>query len=776
MFVSLRSWSRSAAAFSNSCASIADSFWRRVDSISFSSSRVRRRRGHGLDAHPRRRLVDQVDRLVGQEAVGDVAVGEFAGGGEGLVGDLDLVVRLVALAQAPQDLHRLVDRGLFHADLLEAPLERGVALEVLAVLVERGRADRLQLAARERRLEDRGGVDRALGGARADEVVELVDEQDDVAALGDLLHHLLQALLELAPVLGAGDERREVERVDLLVLEQLGHFAARDALRQALDDRRLADAGLAHEHRVVLGAAREDLHDPLDLHLAADHRIELAVGGELGQVAPELVEQARGLLALAGARARARAGGGSLAASAGAGEHADDLVADLLRVRVEVDEDARCDALVLAHEAEQDVLGADVVVAQAQRLSQRELEHLLGARRERDLARGDLLAGAHDPHHLSAHALDGDVEALEHARRKALLLAQQAEEDVLGADVVVLERARLFLSKNDHLAGPLCESLKHGASFLRGFGRGPSKGPLNTRLLLSSSPEPRKMSTRPHRQPLGESLPTTPTVPPGFRTPRPRPHSYPAARLRKRPRAATQKTCLGPVLRCAGASYWRIAGKSTTSRIELCPVRTITRRSMPSPTPPVGGMPCSSASMKSSSWGWVSSAPSCAQPLLGLEALPLHDRVVELREGVRDLHPAREGLPTLHQARVGAVLARERRELERVVEHERRLDQVRLDALREQVVGEREPGQALGGDPHAGPRDRLGEARGVGVRHHVDPGRLLDRLREGHAAPGRREVDLAGVVGGRAPPRARALPGAWPRRRSRRRPRTTRPS
>ena len=108
-------------------------------------------------------------------------------------------------------------------DLLEAPFEGGVALEVLAVLVERGRADRLELAARERGLEDRGRVDRALGRAGADEVVELVDEQDDVAPLGDLLHDLLQPLLELAPVLRAGDEGSEVERVDLLALEEVGN-------------------------------------------------------------------------------------------------------------------------------------------------------------------------------------------------------------------------------------------------------------------------------------------------------------------------------------------------------------------------------------------------------------------------------------------------------------------------------------------------------------------------------------------------------------------------
>ncbi len=132
---------------------------------------------------------------------------------------------------------------------------------------------------------------------------------------------------------------------------------------------------------------------------------------------------------------------GALLAAAGAGEHADDLVADLLGVGVEVEQDARRDALVLAHEPEQDVLGADVVVAERERLAQRELEHLLRARRERDLAGRDLVALADDPRDLGAHLLDRDVERLEHARRETFLLAEQAEQDVLGADVVVLQRA-----------------------------------------------------------------------------------------------------------------------------------------------------------------------------------------------------------------------------------------------------------------------------------------------------------------------------------------------
>src|SRR4051812_1048316 len=421
------------------------------------------RGGHRLDAHARGGLVDEVDRLVGQLPVGDVPVRELGGRLQRLVGDVHLVVLLVAVAQALEDLHGLVGRRLVDADLLEAALESRVALQVLAVLVERRRADRLELAAGERRLEDRGGVDRALGGACADEVVKLVDEQDDVAALGDLLHHLLEALLELAAVLRAGDEGCEIQRVDLLALEQLGHVSVRDALGEALDDGGLADARLADEHGVVLRAPREDLHDPLDLGLPAHDGVELAVGGQLGQVAAELVEQLRGLLRVAGL---ARAGRGARAlplapATAGSREHADDLVADLLGVGVEVEQDARGDALVLADEAEQDVLGSDVVVAKAQSLAQGELEHLLGAGSERDLAGGDLLARADDAHDLCADALDRDVERLEDPSGKALLLTEQAEEDVLSADVVVLERSRLFLRENDDLAGPFRESLEH---------------------------------------------------------------------------------------------------------------------------------------------------------------------------------------------------------------------------------------------------------------------------------------------------------------------------
>ena len=100
-------------------------------------------------------------------------------------------------------------------------------------------------------------VDGTLSGAGADERVDLVDEQQDVAASLDLLEHLLQALFEVTAVAAAGHKRPEIEGVQLLVGRACRDVVVDDFLRKALDDGSLADTGLADEHRVVLRAAAE---------------------------------------------------------------------------------------------------------------------------------------------------------------------------------------------------------------------------------------------------------------------------------------------------------------------------------------------------------------------------------------------------------------------------------------------------------------------------------------------------------------------------------------
>ena len=185
----------------------------------------------------------------------DVAVRKVCGGDQCLIGDGYPVVGLVPVAQTLEDLDGVGKRRLVHLHRLEAALQGGVLLEVLAVLVDRGGTDGLQFAPSEHGLEDARCIDCAFRGTGTDERVDLVDEQDDVSAGADLLEHLLEPLLEIAAIPRAGDECAEIQRVQLLAAQGVGYVARDDLLGEALDDRRLAHTGFADEHGVVLGAA-----------------------------------------------------------------------------------------------------------------------------------------------------------------------------------------------------------------------------------------------------------------------------------------------------------------------------------------------------------------------------------------------------------------------------------------------------------------------------------------------------------------------------------------
>ncbi len=247
---------------------------------------------------------------------------------------------------------------------MEASLERGVLFDVLAVLVDRRRANGLEFTAREHRLQDRGGVDGALGRTGAHERVDLVDEQNDVTARADLLQHLLQPLFEVTAVTAAGDERTEVKRVELLVREGDRDLVGDDLLGQSFDDCGLADAGFADQDGVVLGATRQHLHHALDFLLTSDERVEFALASELREVATELVEDGRAARAFGVALL---ATGGALAARLLAGltgHHLNHLCTNPRHIGPEVAQDLGRDAVALAHEPEQHVLGTDVGVTQ----------------------------------------------------------------------------------------------------------------------------------------------------------------------------------------------------------------------------------------------------------------------------------------------------------------------------------------------------------------------------------------------------------------------------
>ena len=80
-------------------------------------------------------FVDQVDRLVGQKTVGDVAVREGGCGDDGRVFDAHAVMHLVFLLQAAKDGDGVFDIGFANENNLETALESRIFFDVLAVFV-----------------------------------------------------------------------------------------------------------------------------------------------------------------------------------------------------------------------------------------------------------------------------------------------------------------------------------------------------------------------------------------------------------------------------------------------------------------------------------------------------------------------------------------------------------------------------------------------------------------------------------------------------------------
>ena len=140
-------------------------------------------------------------------------------------------------------------------------------------------------------------------------------------------------------------------------------------------------------------------------------------------------------------------------------EQAQRLRARGIEVHAGVREDLRRNALLLAQQAEQQVLGADVGMAELARFAHGELEHFLRARRVGEVGAGGLrrfplLDRLLD---LLLNLVELDAEILQDGGGDALALADEAEQDVLRPHVFVVETGGFLARHREDLPHPLGE-------------------------------------------------------------------------------------------------------------------------------------------------------------------------------------------------------------------------------------------------------------------------------------------------------------------------------
>ena len=127
-------------------------------------------------------------------------------------------------------------------------------------------------------------------------------------------------------------------------------------------------------------------------------------------------------------------------------------------------EDRGRDGLLLAQDAEQQVLGADVLVEQPLGFFGRILQHALGLGAERDLDRGrDLLAEDRAAFDLLADVFERQVRAREDPAGEPLAFAHQPQQQVLGLNGDAAELAGLVAGEEDNPPGPFGVAFEHPA-------------------------------------------------------------------------------------------------------------------------------------------------------------------------------------------------------------------------------------------------------------------------------------------------------------------------
>src|SRR5690606_18552912 len=90
-----------------------------------------------------------------------------------------------------------------------------------------------------------------------------------------------------------------------------------------------------------------------------------------------------------------------------------------------------------------------------------ELEHLLGAGRERDVAGRGRVTPADQLLHVPPDLRQREPQPGQRLAGDALRVPEQRQQDVFGAYVVVLERTGFLFREYDGLSCPLSESLEH---------------------------------------------------------------------------------------------------------------------------------------------------------------------------------------------------------------------------------------------------------------------------------------------------------------------------
>ena len=215
------------------------------------------------------------------------------------------MVRIKAVLDATENRNRFLFARFVNLHGLETAFQSGILLDVLAVFLRGRRTDAVQLTTGEFRLEHVAQVHGAFGLACTHDGVDFIDEQQGVAVFFKRVKHGFQTFLEIAAVLCARHQGRQIKCKQLLALQSVRHIAAIDSLGEPFDNSGLTHARFTDQARVVFRLSAQDQDDAADFFFTANHRRKLSVGSHFHKFT-SIEFQRRLFLGIRGTRKRVR--------------------------------------------------------------------------------------------------------------------------------------------------------------------------------------------------------------------------------------------------------------------------------------------------------------------------------------------------------------------------------------------------------------------------------------------------------------------------------------
>ena len=184
------------------------------------------------------------------------------------------MVRLVVRAKTFQYFQCFLLRRFLHLNGLESSLERSIFFNILSVLVDRSRADHLNFSAGQGGFQDVGSIKRSLRAACTDHSMQLIDEKNNIGALGYFFYDILYPLLKLTAIFSPGYHAGHIKHYKAFVPHLLRYDPPRYALGKPLHDSSLSDSRLSDQAGIILSPSAQDLHDTSDFRLSPYDRIK----------------------------------------------------------------------------------------------------------------------------------------------------------------------------------------------------------------------------------------------------------------------------------------------------------------------------------------------------------------------------------------------------------------------------------------------------------------------------------------------------------------------